>query len=491
MEDTDQNREKEGSVRRILEGLQWLGMEADEGVYLDEQGNIAEKGSYGPYIQSARKHIYQEYAQKLLETGHGYRCFCSAERLDQMRADQQANHQPPRYDRLCRHLSKEESDRRAAAGERYVIRQAIPSKDFPDGPSLPEGGVVTLHDLIHDGVTINVEELDDHVLLKSDGYPTYQLANVIDDHLMEITHVLRGVEYISSAPKNILLYQAFGWELPIFVHTPLILGQDKSKLAKRHGAKPVLEYRDMGYIPDALINVLAFLGWSPGTEEEFMTRDDLIKRFDITRVQKSPAIFNPGRLDYVNGWYIRQMAIGEVVDYMLPRWITAGLLVPTTNTSDPKAYISYQEATYTTAEPITHPQATLAEYLQTAAHSVQEKIRHFDETATLTWFFFRRPVVNAALKELSIPKKADPERIKTIFTQSLQLLESIPDGEWVHDKIEEELRVFIGKNEYNNAEVLWPIRAALTGEVASPGSFEMLTVLGKNEALLRLRPLAG
>jgi nondiscriminating glutamyl-tRNA synthetase len=275
---------------------------------------VQEKGDYGPYTQSKRLDIYQKYAQELLDSGHAYRCFCTSERLATMRAEQEANHLPPKYDRLCRSLSKEESDRRAAK-EPFVIRHMI-----------PDDQEVRFTDQVRGEVSFQSSDLDDYVLMKSDGYPTYQLANVVDDHLMKITHVLRGEEWLPSLPKNILLYQAFGWEPPRFAHLPLILGPDgKHKLSKRDGDVSVIDYRTKGYLTDALFNMLAMIGWSPGTEEEFLSRETLVKRFSLERVQKAAAVFNFQRLDYVNGWFIRQLPVGDVAEYMLPYLVADGL----------------------------------------------------------------------------------------------------------------------------------------------------------------------
>lgn len=462
VEDTDQTRLVPGSLERILQSLAWLGIEPDEGVYLDEQGKIAERGGYGPYVQSQRLSIYQEYAGKLLEDGSAYRCFCSSERLEEMRRLQQEQHLPPKYDKRCRSLSKEESDRRASAGEPFVIRQAM-----------PEGRQVVLADLIRGDVVFNSDELDDHVLLKSDGFPTYQLANVVDDHLMEITHVLRGEEWIPSAPKNLLLYEAFAWEPPRYAHLPLILGSDKSKLSKRHGAEPVLVYKERGYLPEAVLNVIAFLGWSPGTEEEFFSVDELAKRFSIERVQKSPAVFNMERLDYVNGWYIRQLPVGEVAERMLPYLLVAGLAR------------GLEGGEYASTGEVSVEGPVFGEYLLKVAYELQERLKHFDETAALAWFFFRRPTVNEELRALLVPKKSDWETTRWILSEVVELLRGF-SGEWTHDCLEETLRIFIAQKGYKNMEVLWPIRAALTGEPASPGAFEMLAVLGKEEALVRL-----
>jgi nondiscriminating glutamyl-tRNA synthetase len=450
VEDTDQTRQNPGSIERMYEALKWLGVEPDEGVYVDEAGQIQQKGDKGPYIQSERKEIYKEYAEKLLETGHGYRCFATPEELEAMRAEQQAKGLPPRYDRRFRDLSKEESDKRAAAGEAFVIRQAMPLE-----------GEIKVTDMLRGEISFQCTDLDDHVLLKKDGFPTYQFANVVDDHLMEITHVLRGEEYVPSVPKNVLLYQAFGWEPPVWVHLPLILGPDRSKLSKRHGAETVLVYRDRGYLPEALFNALAFIGWSPGTEEEFFTVDELIRRFELSRVQKAAAVFDLQRLDYVNGWYIRKQTVGEVASAILPYLQRADIPVEPGN------------------------------YLLAVAASVHERLKHYDEAPELTRFFFVRPTVDDALRELIVPKKSDYAATIDVLKKVTDYLEQTGEDAWTVDGLDERLRLFIHMGEHTNMAVLWPIRAALTGVAASPGAFEMLHILGKEESLARLRAITG
>src|SRR5205823_6731522 len=270
-----------------------------------------------PMIQSQRKQVYTQAADVLLELGAAYRCFCTPQRLEQMRADQRARHEPERYDRRCRSIPRAESDRRAESGERFVIRQAMPLE-----------GATTFHDLVMGTVTFRNDTLDDHVLLKSDGFPTYHLAFAVDDHESRISHVIRGDGWLPSAPKHLLLFQAFNWLPPAFAHVPLVLGPDKKPLAKRHGAKDVLEYRDAGYLPEAVDNFIAFLGWSPGTEEDVLAIDELIARFSIEKIQASPAVANLERLDWLNGQFIRRLSADELASRIAPRFsgVTADAL---------------------------------------------------------------------------------------------------------------------------------------------------------------------
>lgn len=461
LEDTDQKREKEGSGEGIVRALEWLGIMPDEGVYIDERGELASRGPFGPYIQSERLQIYHEHVDSLLNEGKVYRCFCTPERLVEMRETQEKNHQPPRYDRRCRAISGEESAERARSGESFVVRQPM-----------PDDREIHFNDVVRGPISFQSKDLDDHVLVKSDGFPTYQFASVVDDHLMEITHVLRGEEWIPSTPKNLLLYELFGWQPPLYAHLPVILGPDKKhKLSKRDGAEPVLTYAVQGYLPEGILNFLAFLGWSPGTEEEFFSNSELCERFDLEKVQKAAAVFDPQRLDFVNGWHIRQLPLGDVLGYMLP-YLENTLLV-----------IKNEDA-YIQAHSFSYPHATFGEYLLAVAGAVQERMKHFDETTLLTEFFFIRPT---ASPEVIVPKKGDLESTQRILGEVVALLEEVPVGEWGRDRLEDLLRTFITKKEYKSMEVLWPVRAALTGVSASPGAFEMLAILGKEESLIRLK----
>ena len=293
IEDTDRARLVPGSVEQIQEGLSWLGIAWDE----------------QPIVQSEHLDRYREAAEHLLQSGAAYRCFCTPQRLEQMRAEQRARHEPERYDRRCATLPGEEAERRAAATERFVVRQRIPAQ-----------GETVLQDLVMGTVVFQNETLDDQVLLKSDGYPTYHLAFAVDDHSSRISHVIRGDGWLPSAPKHLLLFQAFGWAAPAFAHLPLVLGPDRKPLAKRHGARNVLEYRDAGYLPEAVVNFLAFLGWSPGTTQDLFGMEQLIEAFSIERVQSSPAIANLERLDWLNGQWIRHLSDREFAQRLGP-WL--------------------------------------------------------------------------------------------------------------------------------------------------------------------------
>src|SRR5215831_9315965 len=293
IEDTDRARFVPGSLEAIMDGLRWLGLTWDEG---PDAG-----GAYGPYTQSERLDIYRERAEWQVEHGHAYYCYCTVERLERLRAEQTARKEPTGYDRHCRHLSAEERATREAEGLGAVVRFAAPLE-----------GETVWRDALRGEITVQNRTLDDMVLLKSDGYPTYNFANIVDDHLMAISHVIRGEEYIPSAPRYAQVYRAFGWEEPVVVHVPLVLAPDRSKLAKRHGALPLLDYRDMGYLPEAIVNFLVLLGWSYDDKTEFFTLDELITAFDLKRVSTSPAIFDKARLGWFNGQYIRRLSPAEL-----------------------------------------------------------------------------------------------------------------------------------------------------------------------------------
>ena len=291
IEDTDRNRFVDGALESLIRSLENLGLHHDEGPYLDGD-TIVERGDHGPYIQSKRLDMYRHYADELLANGHAYHCFCTSERLEKLRADQTALKQAPRYDKQCLSLSKDEVKRRIEAGEPYVIRLDVAF----------ERGEIVFHDLVRGQVKIHAKDIDDQVLMKSDGFPTYHLANVVDDHLMEISHVIRGEEWLPSTPKHILLYEAFGWEQPEFAHLPLLLNPDKSKLSKRQGDVAVEDYLRKGYLKEALINFVALLGWNPGqgSTQEVFSLEELTFAFDINHVHKAGAVFDLRKLDWLD-----------------------------------------------------------------------------------------------------------------------------------------------------------------------------------------------
>jgi glutamyl-tRNA synthetase len=425
IEDTDRARLKEGSQASIEEGLRWLGLQWDE----------------QPLIQSQRKDVYARGAESLLDTGAAYRCFCTPERLEQMRAEQRARHEPERYDRRCRSIPREEADRRAAAGERFVIRQAMPLE-----------GSTTFHDLVMGTVSFRNDTLDDHVLLKSDGFPTYHLAFAVDDHDSRISHVIRGDGWLPSAPKHLLLFQAFNWLPPAFAHVPLVLGPDKKPLAKRHGAKDVLEYRDAGYLPEAVDNFIAFLGWSPGTEEDVLTIDELIARFSIEKIQPSPAVANLERLEWLNGQFIRRLPADELAARLTKRF-----------------------------------SGVSAEALRPLIPLVQERLRTLNEATEMLRFFFEEP--RDVRVEQLVPKGQDAGATAAALKAAADRLRHL--SAWDHDTLEHSLRTLGEEIGWSSRDLFMTLRVAVTGRIVTPPLIESIARLGRDPVVRRLERAAS
>ena len=315
IEDTDQTRYVEGAIENMIRVLKWAGIEHDEGAMLTNDGKLVQRGDYGPYIQSERLEIYQKYIKQLIEKGHAYYCFCSKERLEDLREEQKAKGLTPKYDGKCRQYSLEEAQKRIEAGEDYVVRL-----------KLPENQDILFEDLIRGTVVVNTNDLDDQVLMKADGYPTYHFAVVVDDHLMGITHVIRGEEWVISTPKHVYLYQAFGWPVPKFVHLPNILNKDKKKLSKRQGDVAVEDFRKKGYLPEGLVNYLALVGWSPEDNQEIFQMEELIQKFSLDRVSKSGGIFDIDKLNWINAHHIKEASPERLAQLARPHLIDAGYL---------------------------------------------------------------------------------------------------------------------------------------------------------------------
>lgn len=453
VEDTDQNRLVESAAENLLKVMKEMGIEFDEGFYLGDDGQAKERGEYGPYLQSKRLNLYKKYALELIENKNAYYCFCSEHRLEELRKEQTALKKPPMYDRLCRNLQvsevKPKLDEFKASGKNPVIRQAIPLE-----------GQTVIHDLIYGDINYDHKTLDDQVILKSDGFPTYHLAVVIDDHLMEITHVIRGEEWIPSTPKHLLLYKAMGWDAPAFAHLPLILNPDKSKLSKRQGDVSVESFLAKGYLKEALINFVAFLGWNPKTEQEIFTLDDLVKQFDLAKINKSGAIFDVNKLDWINGLYIRSKSDQELAELLIPYWQKGGI----------------DTAKYKT------------EYLQAIASLEKERLKKLSEIGERTQYFFSEPNYDPALL---IWKKSDAKDAKAKLAALTGLLAETDESQFTQPDLEKIIKDFIAKNSFDNGGVLWPMRAALTGLASSPPPFDVATTLalglGKQEVLKRLQ----
>jgi nondiscriminating glutamyl-tRNA synthetase len=441
VEDTDQTREVEGAVESLLKSLLWAGVEPDEGVLLDKTGKITEKGKFGPYTQSKRLDIYTKYAKELLANKKAYHCFCSSERLSQLRKDQQAAGKPTHYDKKCLSLTEEEVKSKIESGEGYVVRMNVePGKkiEFVDG--------------VRGRISFNTSDVDDQVILKSDGFPTYHLASVVDDHLMEITHVVRGEEWLPSTPKHILLYQALDWQAPEFIHISLILNKDKSKLSKRQGDVSVEDYMAQGYLPEALVNFISLLGWNPGTEQEIFSIDELIKIFDIAKLHRAGAVLDRDKLDWMNGEYIRSLKPAVFNKLAMPV--------------------------------LTEKFENIPDFINTdlLLKVEQERVDKISEVGDQVKFCFD-DTLDYKPKDL-VWKKSNKE--DTVKYLELLVTELASYKKWDVDTLEKNIIEFIAKSGLKNGDVLWPMRYAITGIAKSPTPFEVATILGKDKSLERL-----
>ena len=434
IEDTDRERYVEGAVDIIYNTLKVAGLQHDEGP--------DKPGEYGPYVQSERLNMYKPYAEQLIEQGKAYRCFCTKERLDSLKDDETPG---GGYDRHCRDLPQEEIDRLLAEGVPYVIRQKMPLE-----------GSTTFTDAVFGEITVENSELQDQILIKTDGYPTYNFANVIDDHTMNITHVVRGCEYLSSTPKYNLLYEAFGWEVPTYIHLPLIMGKDSdgnvAKLSKRHGSTGFEDLIKEGYLPQAIINYVALLGWCPSDNQEMFTLDELTRAFSIDGISKSPSIFDYDKLEWFNGEYIRKMSPEEFTSYAMPY---------------------YKEAVTSRELP-----------WDKLCGILQQRVTKFTQIPEMIDFFDKLPEYDA---EMFVNKKSKtnlenaPVMLKAV-TDRLTALES-----WDKDSIHNCLINLAQELEVKNGTVMWPARIAAAGKKVTPGgAVEILEILGRDEALARL-----
>jgi glutamyl-tRNA synthetase len=433
VEDTDQTREVENGLELIMESLRFLGLNWDEGPDVG--------GPYGPYRQSERLPIYHEHARRLLASGHAYYCYCSEARLEQMRKEQQARGETTRYDHRCRFLSPEERAAHERAGIPKVVRLAVPLD-----------GKTAFRDFIHGDISIENKSVDDQVLLKSDGFPTYHLAVVVDDHLMRITHILRADEWIPSIPKHVLLYNAFGWEIPAMGHVPIVLGPDKKRLAKRHGATSVLEFRDEGYLPEAMINFLARLGWSYDDKTELFTREQLIEYFTLETIGHTPGIFDHAKLEWMNGEYIRRLSADDLANRLLPFLTRAGL------------------------------RTNLATVHQIAP-LVRERIKKLGEIVALADFLFEADLEYNP--KLLIGPKMNAVLARAALRAAQGTLEKYSTFD-AEEKIEAELRAAAEQLGLKNAQFFGTLRVAVTGKTVSPPLMGSLRILGREKTLRRI-----
>ena len=434
IEDTDQERFMEGALDIIYRTLAKTGLVHDEGP--DKDGGV------GPYVQSERQAqgLYMKYAKKLIEQGDAYYCFCDKERLESLKTEV-AGKEITVYDKHCLHLSKEEIEANLAAGKPYVIRINMPTE-----------GTTTFHDELYGDITVENNELDDMILIKSDGYPTYNFANVIDDHLMGITHVVRGNEYLSSAPKYNRLYEAFGWEIPKYIHCPLITNEDHQKLSKRCGHSSYEDLLDQGFLTEAIVNFVALLGWSPSSDNEIFSLEELVKEFDYHRISKSPAVFDMVKLRWMNGEYMKKMDDDKFYEMALP-------------------YLK---------EVITRD----LDFHKIAA-MVKTRIEVFQEINDQVDFFEKVPEYETSMY-VHKKMKTNEETSLQVLREVQPLLEAQED--FSNDALFEMLSAYAKEHGYKVGYVMWPIRTALSGKQMTPaGATEILEVLGKEESLVRIQ----
>jgi glutamyl-tRNA synthetase len=434
IEDTDQERYVEGATEIIYRTLAETGLIHDEGPDKD--------GGCGPYVQSERQAsgIYMEYAKKLVEKGEAYYCFCDQERLASLKRTVNGE-EIMTYDKHCLHLSKEEVEANLAAGKPFVIRQNNPTE-----------GTTSFHDELYGDITVSNSELDDMVLIKSDGYPTYNFANVVDDHLMGITHVVRGAEYLSSSPKYNRLYEAFGWEVPAYIHCPTITNEEHKKLSKRSGHASFEDLIEQGFLTEAVVNFVALLGWSPSDNQEFFTLDELVKAFDYHNISKSPAVFDMVKLRWMNGEYVKKMDFDRF---------------------------------YEMAEPYIKKVVTRDLDLKKIAAMVKTRIEIFPDIADHIDFFEALPEYSLDLYT-NKKSKCNPEVALQILTDVLPLLEGQED--FTNDALFALLTAYGQEKGFKTGTVMWPIRIAISGRQMTPaGATEILDVLGKEESAARIR----
>ncbi len=445
IEDTDRSRLVDDAIEWILEVHKTLGILPDEWPHKD--------GGHGPYIQSERTHIYQEKLHKLCQEGSGYYCFCTSERLENLKKEQQELKLPPRYDKHCRHIPYDEAKARVDAGEKYTIRLKV-----------PEAETLIFNDLIRWKIEFKTSEIDDQILLKSDGFPTYHGAIVIDDDMMEITHVMRWEEWISSMPKQILTARALGIDLPEYAHLPNILGNDWKKLSKRTGDVSVAQYLEKWYLKEALLNFLALLGWHPKEDTEIMSMDEMIARFEIKHIQKSGALFDTVKLDWMNGEYIRAMEIDDLYDR----------LVEFLQTYEPDFY----ETVFSQKE---------ESYNKKILTELQTRMKRFNEYIELTPFFYKDAKIR---NDLLVNEKMKIMSEKEAKTSLQMLLPYLKDADFENEENFKNLILgTIKAADKKNGQVLWPMRVALSGEKFSPWAFELALILWKDETIRRIENL--
>ena len=436
IEDTDQARSVEGAAERTMEALRWLGVDWDEGPDIG--------GEYGPYVQSERLDRYHAAAEKLIELGKAYRCYCSPERLAKLRSEQPKD-EPSGYDRRCRKAEERERAQRESDGATLAVRFAMPVE-----------GETGVEDLIRGDVTFENRLIDDFVILRANGFPTYHLASVVDDHEMEISHVLRAEDWLPSAPRHVRTYEALGWNPPEFAHLPMILGADRSKLSKRHGATSVLEYREMGYVPEAMVNLLALLGWSLDDKTEVFSTEELVERFSLERVSKAGAVFNVDKLSWLNGHYIRQMSREQLTDVLLDYW---------------RIY-----------PPDEIPDLPDRAHMLRIVPMIHDRLKTLRDAAPLLPFFFRDAEYDP--QEL-VQKGMDTDVTRRALEEALSRMESVQAFD--AESLDALLRPLADELGLKVRQLFGTLRIALTGLQVSPPLFESMEVLGRDRTLAAIR----
>ncbi len=429
IEDTDQERKVDGAVERIMSVIRAYGLDWDEG---PDKG-----GPHAPYTQSERLPLYKQKAEELVEAGKAYYCFCSSERLEQVRESQRQANQPPMYDKHCRTIDPQVAKERVAAGEKYVIRLAV-----------PEDQHIVFKDLIRGEIVVNSSSVDDQVLLKSDGFPTYHLGVVVDDKEMKITHVMRGEEWISSTPKHILLYQAFGWEPPIYAHIPVFLNPDgKGKMSKRKGTVSAQSFLEAGYLPEAMLNFFMILGWTPADQREILTLEEYIREFDPADISAKSVVFDLAKLKWINGMYIRALSPTELRHRLTP-YLPADFPFDKADVIIPL---------------------------------IAERLETLSDVTELTAFFYRPISVDQTL----LLKKSEPTTVASQLTATLDVLSKL--STWSNESIETAMRDLQSANEWSKGQFFMMTRIAVTGRVATPPLFETMAVMSQSLVLERLR----
>ena len=443
IEDTDRTRYVDGSVENLINALEFCGVKHDEGPMLKD-GKVMEIGEKGPYFQSDRLDIYKKYIDKLLDEGKAYYCFCDKERLDKLREEQVKNKLTPKYDGKCKNLSRKEAEEKIKNGESYVIRMA-----------LPEDEDITFNDEVRGEVTINTKDIDEQVLIKADGFPTYHFAVVVDDHLMDVNYVIRGEEWLVSTPKHIILYNYLGWEPPKFAHLPTVLNKNKKKLSKRHDSVAVEDFIQKGYLPEALINYIALLGWSDPNDREILSMEELIYDFDIKRVTKAGAVFDTEKLNWVNAHYIKEKSNEELISLIKPYLLNAKLI----------------------------DESTSEETLLYIVEAIKDKLNYFEESIELA----KELYLKADLNNLDEKAKEvmEMETNETLFTNLINLFEN--EDKLTSEIVGKSLKSIQKEFKIKGKALYMPTRIAISGIMHGADLTYILSILGKEEVISRLK----